>query len=26
VARNKLVLNISKIKSIEFGTNHSIKP
>ena len=26
VARNKLVLNISKTKSIVFGTNHSLKP
>ena len=26
VARNKLVLNISKTKSIAFGTNHSLNP
>ena len=26
VARNKLVLNISKTKSIVFGTNHSLNP
>jgi hypothetical protein len=26
VARNKLVLNISKSKSIVFGTNHSLNP
>jgi hypothetical protein len=26
VARNKLVLNISKTKSILFGTNHSLNP
>ena len=26
VARNKLVLNILKIKSIAFGTNHSLNP
>ena len=26
VARKKLVLNISKTKSIEFGTNHSLNP
>ena len=26
VARNKLVLNISKNKSIVFGTNHSLNP
>ena len=25
-ARNRLVLNISKIKSIVFGTNHSLHP
>ena len=26
VTRNKLVLNISKTKSIVFGTNHSLSP
>ena len=26
VARNKLVLNIPKTKSIVFGTNHSLNP
>ena len=26
VARNKLALNISKTKSIEFGTKHSLNP
>ena len=26
VARNKLVIHISKTKSIEFGTNHSLNP
>ena len=26
VARKKLVLNISKTKSIRFGTNHSLNP
>jgi hypothetical protein len=26
VARNKLVLNISKTKSIVFGTSHSLNP